>query len=63
MPVLNSLTRNAVLDISKIKQELKYQPSKNFYNSYTEIAEWIDSFGGSDSYLKQLAEAPWIVKT
>lgn len=62
-PVLSSLTRNAVLDISRIKQELNYQPSKNFYNSCAEIAGWIDSFGGSDSYLKQLPDAPWIIKT
>ncbi|MEJ7693043.1 NAD(P)-dependent oxidoreductase [Daejeonella sp.] len=60
-PVLKSMGNNSVLDISKIKNELKYQPSKNFHNSCAEIVSWVDSFGSSKNYLKQLSEAPWSI--
>lgn len=58
-PVLNSFNQNTVLDISKIKRELQYTPSKNFHNSCSEIAGWINSFGSSRVYMNQLADAPW----
>ena len=61
-PVLGSFSNNSVLDISKIKRELKYDPSKNFYNSFSEIAAWIHTFGSSKKYLQHLSEAPWSVK-
>lgn len=60
-PVLQPVGDHSVLDISRIKEVLKYNPSKNFYNSYTEIAGWVDSFGNSTSYRKRLADAPWSV--
>lgn len=62
-PVLRSMAHNSVLDISRIKQELKYSPSKNFQNSCSEITKWVDSFGTPKSYLKQLTEAPWTINT
>ena len=61
-PVLRSMGNNSVLDISKIKQELNYSPSKNFQNSCAEIVGWVESFGSSKNYLKQLSEAPWAIK-
>ncbi len=61
-PVLRSMGNNSVLDISKIKRELNYRPSKNFQNSCAEIVGWVDSFGSSGNYLKQLSEAPWSIK-
>lgn len=60
-PVLKSMNNNSVLDISKIKNELKYQPAKNFHNSCKEIVNWVDSFGNSRIYLKELSEAPWTI--
>ncbi len=60
-PVLKSMANNSVLDISKIKNELKYRPSKNFHNSCAEIVNWVDSFGNSKTYLKQLSDAPWSI--
>lgn len=60
-PVLRSLNTNTVLDISRITKELNYIPIKSFHNSYSEIAEWIDSLGGSKNYLQQLPYAPWEV--
>lgn len=59
--VLKSIGSNSILDISRIKQELKYRPSKNFHNSCVDIAGWVDSFGSSTAYLKRLSEAPWSV--
>lgn len=61
-PLFNSLSKNAILDISKIKHDLKYKPSKNFHNSCDEITAWIDSFGSSKNYLKSLDNAPWSVE-
>lgn len=55
-PVLNSLNRNTILNISKIKNELKYNPARNFHNSCAEIANWVDKFGGRKKYLKKVAE-------
>jgi nucleoside-diphosphate-sugar epimerase len=61
-PVLNSLGKNGVLDISRIKHDLNYNPSKNFQNSCKEIVAWIDTFGSSKNYLKNLSNAPWSVE-
>jgi nucleoside-diphosphate-sugar epimerase len=60
-PLLRSMGNSCVLDISLIKRELKYQPTKNFHNSCAEIAGWVNSFGNSNSYLQQLTDAPWVV--
>lgn len=60
-PVLRSVGHSSVLDISLIKRELKYSPTKNFHNSCSEIASWVDSFGTPNSYLQQLTEAPWTI--
>lgn len=60
-PVLRSIASNSVLDISRIKEELKYRPSKNFHNSCNDIAGWVNSFGSSAHYLKHLSDAPWSI--
>lgn len=60
-PVLQSMENNSVLDISLIKRELNYRPTKNFHNSCSEIASWVHSFGTPNSYLKQLIDAPWTI--
>ena len=62
-PVLKSIGSNSILDISRIKQELKYRPSKNFHNSCADIALWVDGFGSSTNYLKRLSDAPWSINT
>lgn len=61
-PALRAMGDYSILDISRIKQELNYKPSKNFYNSCSEIAGWVDSFGSSTNYLKRLSDAPWSVR-
>ncbi|SKB27673.1 NAD-dependent epimerase/dehydratase family protein [Daejeonella lutea] len=60
-PVLRSMSNNSVLDISKIKRELKYSPSKNFHNSCADIVHWVDNFGSAKSYMRQLSDAPWSI--
>jgi nucleoside-diphosphate-sugar epimerase len=39
---VSSLTQSGILNIHKITHSLGYTPVKNFYNSYGEIAEWIN---------------------
>ncbi|WP_411272848.1 NAD-dependent epimerase/dehydratase family protein [Daejeonella sp.] len=62
-PVLKSIGSNSILDISRIKEELKYRPPKNFHNSCEDIAVWVHSFGSSKKYLKRLSDAPWSINT
>ena len=62
-PILKSMGNNSVLDISRIKEELNYRPTRNFTNSCAEIAGWVDSFGNKTRYLKHLSEAPWSIIT
>lgn len=45
--LIRSLTRDMVLDISKIKQELKYQAKTNFDLSLYEISDWVKKIGGT----------------
>jgi len=61
-PVLNpfaasSLINKSVLDIEKITRQLGYHPVNNFYNSCTEIAEWIHKEQGWKNFFKA-APAP-----
>lgn len=43
---INTVSKNFVLDISKIKYELNYSPSTNFYLSLQEIVDWVNTAGG-----------------
>jgi len=44
--LVRSFTKDMVLDISKIKKELNYQPNTNFYSSLSEIEAWVKKIGG-----------------
>lgn len=44
--LVRALTRNMVLDISKIKKELGYVPQVNLQNSLNDLGQWIDRVGG-----------------
>ena len=37
----DSLTKTAMINTSKIKHQLKYNPGKNFQNGYPDIGYWI----------------------
>jgi nucleoside-diphosphate-sugar epimerase len=49
---VRTISSNVVLDISKIKQEVGYSPTKTFRGSLPEITAWVESIGGS-KVLKQ----------
>jgi nucleoside-diphosphate-sugar epimerase len=53
----SSLTNRSVIDIDKITHQLGYRPVNNFYNSCTEIAEWIHKEQGWKNFFK-VAPAP-----
>ncbi|KAA5545001.1 NAD-dependent epimerase/dehydratase family protein [Adhaeribacter rhizoryzae] len=57
--VLNTLTQNAVLDISAIRENLGYQPQNDFKSVYPQIAAWLRGVGGLNYYLNNLAQMPW----
>ncbi|WP_026896721.1 NAD-dependent epimerase/dehydratase family protein [Daejeonella oryzae] len=60
-PVLiQSISRNAILDTFCIRKELNYNPENNFQNSRLEIAQWVKNMGGKNAYLSNLAMAPWL---
>jgi len=46
---INTVSKNLVLDISKIKQELGYTPVQNIDNSLEEIADWVKNVGGIET--------------
>jgi nucleoside-diphosphate-sugar epimerase len=46
--LIRTLTQDMVLDISKIKRELNYQPITDFDSSQQEISEWIKRIGGPE---------------
>jgi 2-alkyl-3-oxoalkanoate reductase len=45
---VNTISKNLVLDISKIKQELNYSPTMNLDSSLIEIKHWVSSIGGTE---------------
>ncbi len=50
----DSLTRTAVINTDKIRQELDYNPSKNFHNCYPEIAQWMHHEEGPKNLLEKI---------
>ncbi|MBN1182873.1 MAG: NAD(P)-dependent oxidoreductase [Bacteroidales bacterium] len=44
--LVRSFTKNMVLDISKLKRELNYQPKRNFYEALPELKAWVERVGG-----------------
>ena len=50
--LIRSLTKNMVLDISKIKKELNYQAQMELENSLEELGNWVRKIGGAE-ILKQ----------
>jgi len=44
--LVRSFSKDMVLDISKINNELNYQPKINFYDSLPELTEWVKKIGG-----------------
>jgi nucleoside-diphosphate-sugar epimerase len=57
---LNTVSKNLVLDISKIKQELNYSPVMNFDLSLDEINCWVTKIGGTKVLRKADPQLAWV---
>ncbi|MCB0704136.1 MAG: NAD(P)-dependent oxidoreductase [Saprospiraceae bacterium] len=44
--LVRSFTKDMVLDISKIQQELSYAPTATYYSTLPEMGEWVEKIGG-----------------
>lgn len=56
---LSTVSKNLVLDISKIKRELKYSPAMNLDLSLHEIYTWVTAIGGPDVLRKADPQLAW----
>lgn len=60
--LIRSLTKNMVLDISKIKKELNYKPTANIDSSIEQLKNWVDFIGGVEVLKKADRALAWKVK-
>ena len=58
--LMNTVSKNHVLDISKIKDELNYAPGMNLDLCLNEIRRWVDSIGGTEVLKKANPELAWM---
>ena len=58
--LVNTVSKNHVLDISKIKNELNYSPAMNLDRSLNEIRCWVDSIGGTEVLKRANPELAWM---
>ena len=49
-----SLTKTAMVNTDRIRHQMNYNPLKNFYNSYTEIGDWIRQEEGRKHFIQSL---------
>jgi nucleoside-diphosphate-sugar epimerase len=56
---VNTVSQNVVLDITKIRDEINYQPPREFYSSIPEISSWIEQIGGVDVLKTANPELAW----
>lgn len=56
---LNTITRDVVLDISRIKYELNYRPEREFYSAIPEISKWVEKVGGVEVLKNGNAALAW----
>lgn len=59
--LVRSLTKNMVLDTSRIKHELGYNPQKELDSSISEIADWVKRAGGVDRVKTEAKELAWVL--
>lgn len=57
--LVRALTQNMVLDVSKIKNELGYKPTRSFNESLPEIVNWVDDVGGPEKLKHPKKEMIW----
>ena len=58
---INTISKDFVLDISKIKRELNYVPVTDFDSSIYEIGEWVKTIGGTEVLKKATPSLAWEV--
>lgn len=59
--LIRAATKDMVLDISKIKRELGYQPEMDFYKAVPELEKWINRSGGYDIFQDPPKTISWAV--
>lgn len=57
---VNTVSKNMVLDITKIKQELHYAPAYDVDTSLPAIAAWVETIGGVDTLRTARPGLAWI---
>jgi nucleoside-diphosphate-sugar epimerase len=58
--LVRSFTKDLVLDISKIKQELGYRAVTDFDAKLPELAAWVKTLGGADMLKTEKREFAWM---
>ena len=56
---INTVSKNLVLDISKIKHEMNYAPVLDFDNSLKEIVDWVKAVGGIEVVKRANPRLAW----
>lgn len=59
--LVRSLTKDMVLDTSKIRSELKYDPSTTFDSRVKEIGDWVKRAGGVELVKGEGKELAWVL--
>ena len=59
---INTISKNFVLNISKIKRELNYTPVKDLFSSLNEIVQWVNAIGGTEVLKKADPKLAWEYK-
>jgi 2-alkyl-3-oxoalkanoate reductase len=57
---VRTISRDVVLDISKITSELKYTPPKSFDVATTEVTQWLKDIGGPAALTDRKHELAWL---
>lgn len=60
--LIRSLTKNMVLDISKIKKELNYKPKTNIESNLDELKDWVNFIGGVEVLKRAEKKLAWHIK-
>ena len=60
--LIRTLTKNMVLDISKIKKELNYRAKTDINNSLNELTNWVQGVGGANIIKQANKKLAWEIK-
>lgn len=57
---VRTISKDIVLDISKIRNEINYQPRATFVQALPLIAGWVENIGGAAALSRGKTELPWL---